>query len=350
MSLWEVAGKKPLQRVPKMRKSFGQKRLFFCLGLLFVLIILPLVFSNPAHVGIFILCGVAGVLAMGWLLILRIGGLSLGQAAFLGIGAYTSALLSKNLGLSPWLGLLLGGVAAGLVAFGIGLIFLRITGLSFAIVTFAFAEIVRLVFSTVDFFGGHGGILDIPNLTPIRLFGMGTLRFHSHIPNYYVLLMIVLVSGLFMWRMDHSALGRTFRSLPQNEDLANSLGINPLYYKLVSFVTACFFSGIAGAFTANYYNVIYPGSYTVMQSIVVQIQGTLGGAASVAFGGILGGSVMVVIEALLLKVDPRFIYIFYGLVIIIITFFLPDGLLSLPREMGKAWRKLAHWKRKSQVI
>lgn len=313
-------------------------RLIF-LGLFIVLVLLPVLFPNPARVGMFISCGVASVLAMGWLLILRIGCLSLGQVAFLAIGGYTSAILSQKLGISPWFGLFFGGICAGFIALAIGLIFLRIRGLYLAIITFAFAEIVRLVFSTLEFFGGHGGILEIPKYPPISLFGWGTVRFDSPFSCYYILITIVLVSGIFMWRMDQSALGRTFRSLPQNEDLAESLGIHPLRYKVISFVTACFFAGMAGAFTAHYYGCLYPGSYSPMHSVIVQIQATVGGAASVAFGGLLGGFLMVMVETFLLNVDSRWVLIFYGTVIILITFFLPEGLLSLPQEIKKFRQK-----------
>jgi branched-chain amino acid transport system permease protein len=300
-----------------------------------ILFLLPVIFPNPARIGMFISCGVASVLAMGWLLILRIGCLSLGQVAFLAIGAYTSAILTQKLGISPWFGLLFGGVAAGLVALGIGLIFLRVRGLYLAIITFAFAEIIRLLFSTLEFFGGHGGILEIPKYPSIPLPGGGAIHFDSPLACYYILAVIVLMSGIFMWRMDHSALGRTFKSLPQNEDLAESLGIHPLRYKVFSFVTACFFAGMAGAFTAHYYGCLYPGSYTVMQSVFVQIQATVGGAASVAIGGLLGGSLMVIVETFLLNIDARWIYIFYGGIILVITFVLPEGLLSLPHEIRK---------------
>ena len=307
--------------------------------LVLALILLPLLFPNPARIGMFISCGVAGILAMGWLMILRIGCLSLGQVAFLAIGGYTSALLAQKLGVSPWIGLLGGGVASGLVALGIGVIFLKVRGLSLSIITFAFAEVVRLVFSTLEFFGGHGGILEIPKFNPLTLPGWGLISFDSPISNYYILLMILFLCGIFMWRMDHSALGRTFKALPQNEDLAESLGVYPLRYKVINFVTACFFAGVAGAFTAHYYGCLYPGSYSVHQSVIVQIQATVGGAASVVLGGLLGGFSMVMIESWLLNVDARWVFIFYGGVIIAVTFILPEGLLSLPQKMKKLLKK-----------
>ncbi len=306
--------------------------------LIMVLILLPIIFPNPARIGMFISCGVASILAMGWLLILRIGCLSLGQVAFLAIGGYTSALLSQKLGVSPWIGLLGGGVASGMVAWVIGMIFLKVRGLSLSIITFAFAEVIRLIFSTLEFFGGHGGILEISPFSPLPLPGGGKIEFDSPFSNYYILLLILIMSGIFMWRMDRSALGRTFKALPQNEDLAESLGVYPLKYKVINFVTACFFAGMAGAFTAHYYGSLYPGSYSVYQSVIVQIQATVGGAASVAFGGILGGFLMVLIESWLLNVDPRWVFIFYGGVIILFTFILPEGLLSLPRTI----RNLVH--------
>ncbi|MEW6184371.1 MAG: branched-chain amino acid ABC transporter permease [Thermodesulfobacteriota bacterium] len=316
-----------------------RKKKIILLFLVLGLFLLPLFFPNPARIGMFVGCGVASILAMGWLMILRIGCLSLGQAAFLAIGGYTSALLAQKAGISPWIGLLAGGTASGVVALVIGVVVLRVRGLSLSIITFAFAEMVRLLFSTLDFFGGHGGITGIPSFTPLPLPALGTVRFDSPLASYYVLLLIVLVCGTVMWRMDQSALGRIFRALPQNEALAQSLGVHPLRYKVISFVTACFFAGVAGAFTAHYYNVLFPGSYTPIQSIFVQIQATVGGVASVALGGFLGGSLMVMVESWLLNVDSRWVYIFYGAVILVVTFFLPEGLLSLPQKIKQFTKK-----------
>lgn len=304
-----------------------------------VLFLLPLFFPNPARIGMFIGCGVASILAMGWLMILRIGCLSLGQVAFLAIGGYASALLVQKAGISPWIGLLGGGIISAIVALGIGVVFLKVRGLSLSIITFAFAEVVRLLLSTLEFFGGHGGLMGIPPFTPLSLPGLGTVRFDTPFACYYILLTIFLVSGLVMWRMDRSALGRTFKVLPQNEELAESLGVHPLRYKVISFVTACFFAGVAGAFTAHYYSVLHPGSYTPVQSIFVQIQATVGGIASVALGGFVGGSLMVMVESWLLNVDARWVYIFYGTVILVVTFILPEGLISLPQKIGKYYKK-----------
>jgi branched-chain amino acid transport system permease protein len=314
-------------------KDNKMKNILGFLVLCVVLLLLPILFPNPGRIGMFISCAVASVLAMGWLLILRIGCLSLGQVAFLAIGAYASAVFSMKFGVNPWLGILLGGVAAGLVALGIGVVFLRVKGLSLSIITFAFAECVRLIISNVEYLGGHGGIMDIPQLPAI-----GPVAFNSPFSAYYVMLAILAVSGIVMWRMDTSALGRTFHAITQNDSLAKSVGVDPLHYKIFAFVTACFFAGLAGAFTAHYYTCLYPGSYGVHHSVIVQIQATVGGAASVALGGLLGASLLVMVETWLLNVDARLVFIFYGIVIIAVTFGLPDGMLSIPRELKKLKR------------
>jgi branched-chain amino acid transport system permease protein len=300
-----------------------------------VVLLLPILFPNPGRIGMFISCAVASVLAMGWLVILRIGCLSLGQVAFLAIGAYASAIFSMKFGVNPWLCLLLGGVVTGLIALGIGAVFLRVKGLSLSIITFAFAECVRLIISNIEYLGGHGGIMDIPQLPAI-----GGVAFNNPFSAYYVMLVILAVSGVVMWRLDSSAFGRTFKAITQNDSLAMSVGVNPLHYRIIGFVVPCFFAGVAGAFTAHYYACLYPGSYGVSHSVIVQIQATVGGAASVALGGILGASLLVIIETWLLNVDARLVFIFYGIVIIAVTFGLPDGLLSVPRELKKLWKYL----------
>src|SRR5271157_4781823 len=112
--------------------------------LAFLLIIFPVVIPDPSYVGMLVACGIASILAMSWIMILRVGHLSLGQVAFLAIGAYSSAIAATKFGLSPWLGLILGGFITAVFALAIGYVVLRIRGLYFAIMTFAFAEVIRL--------------------------------------------------------------------------------------------------------------------------------------------------------------------------------------------------------------
>ncbi len=276
-------------------------------------------------------CGIAAILAMGWIMILRVGHLSLGQVAFLAIGAYTSAIAVMKFHCSPWTGLVLGGLVTALVALGIGMIVLRIRGLYFSIMTFAFAEVIRLGISNTKALGGCEGISGIPVFSPISLPGLPPLEFESVHSFYYLILFLVCLAALVFWRIDRSALGRNCRAIALNENLSQSLGVDILKYKLLAFGSACFFAGIAGGFSAHYYRCLDPTSYTVIGSVLVQIQATVGGVGSIIVGGILGASLITIMDHFLISIDPRLITISSGVIILAVIFFLPEGLVSLPK-------------------
>jgi len=311
--------------------------------LAFLLIIFPVVIPDPSYVGMLVTCGIASILAMSWIMILRVGHLSLGQVAFLAIGAYASAIAATKFGLSPWLGLLLGGFITAGFALAIGYVVLRIRGLYFAIMTFAFAEVIRLGISNSKFMGGVEGISGIPELTPIALPGLSIIKFDSTAACYYLILLLVSGTALALWRIDHSGLGRTCRAVAMNEDLSQSLGIPVFRYKLMSFVVACFFAGVVGAFSAHYYRCLDPTSFTVTASIIVQIQATVGGAGAIVAGGILGATLITVVDHFLISIDPRLIILFMGAIILGVTFFLPEGIVSLPRILKGCGFKVGSW-------
>ena len=302
--------------------------------LIFLLILFPVVIPDPSYVSMLVTCGIASILAMSWIMILRVGHLSLGQVAFLAIGAYSSAIAATKFGFSPWLGLLLGGLVTALFALAIGYVVLRIRGLYFAIMTFAFGEVIRLGISNSKSLGGVEGISGVPEMPPIALPGLPILQFDSVVSYYYLILFLVGVTALALWRIDHSGLGRTCRAIARNEDLSQSLGIPVFKYKLMSFVAACFFAGVAGAFSAHHYRCLDPTSYTVTASVIVQIQATVGGAGSIVAGGILGASLITIMDHFLISIDPRLITLSSGAVILAVTFFLPEGVVSLPGSYG----------------
>jgi branched-chain amino acid transport system permease protein len=157
--------------------------------------------------------------------------------------------------------------------------------------------------------------------------------------------MLLLVGGtaLALWRIDHSGLGRTCRAIAMNEDLSQSLGIPVFRYKLMSFVVACFFAGVGGAFSAHYYRCLDPTSFTVTASIIVQIQATVGGAGAIVAGGILGATLITIVDHFLISIDPRLIIFFMGAIILAVTFFLPEGVVSLPRILKNYGLKVGSW-------
>ncbi|MGA2467557.1 MAG: branched-chain amino acid ABC transporter permease [Thermodesulfobacteriota bacterium] len=309
----------------------AESRKIFCLAILIlILFFIPVLTSDPYYLHMLIMSGIFALNTMGWVLILRVGQFSLGQAGFFAIGAYTSALLVNRLGFSFWGAWPLSGLTAAMVALIIGSVVLRIKGLYFAIVSFAFAEIIRLtIISWPKVLGGLDGLSGIPKPRPFSFMGLIKIDFvTSRVPFYYFLLIIVFIAALIFWRVDTSRLGRIFRCVSQNGDLSESLGINLMKYRVLAFTVACFFSGISGGFFAHYYGVLHPDSFTVSESILIQIQATIGGTASAVAGPVLGATVLTILSEFLRAakhVEP----VLYGGILIVILFVLPKGLIDL---------------------
>jgi len=286
-------------------------------------LVLPFLVRDDYYMHLLILSGIYSVLCMGWVLILRAGQFSLGQSAFLAIGAYSSSLLALKLGLSPWLGLLAGGIAAALAAAILGWIVLRIRGLYFAVITLAFNGVVQLVPANMEFLGGWTG------LTPIPPFTLGGFEFIEKTSWYYLILVLVALSGLVSWRIEQSKLGKYFKATA-NESLAESIGINTVGYRMLAFVIACLFAGLAGGVLASYLTYVAPGDFAVWKSVQVQIQATVGGTGSLVAGPIAGSTMLVIIGEVLRAYAKGLEPLLYGLVLLVVIFFLPDGIVSVP--------------------
>lgn len=301
------------------------------------LCILPAFIKREYWLHVLIMSGIWSILCMGWALLLRIGLFSLGQAAFLGIGAYASAIMCLHFGVSFWIALPLAGVITAIFAFVLGVIILRLKGIYFAVVTFAFGEFLKLLYyDWVSLFGGIGGLSAIPR--PSSLFD---ITFTSKMPFYYVIIVLVVIAGIVIYRIDHSRLGRISRSIGNNTDLAQSQGMNPMMYKVICFVVAAFFAGIAGSFMAHYYTNVSPDSFAVWESIMVQIKSTVGGVNTVVLGPILGAVVMTIVGEFLRGYMSAFEPIFFGVFLILVVFFVPGGLASMWQKFSLFLEKKA---------
>ena len=266
-------------------------------------------------------------LAISLWLILRTGQLSIGHVALMAIGAYTSTLVTMRLGLSFWLGLLAGGLMSAAIAFAIGYLTLRLKGLYFSLVTFALAEVVRLVFNSVapGLFGGPQGITGIPKPS---IFGY---QFDSFLPFYYLIVVIMIAAILVVARIDRSRIGMIFSAISQADNLAESVGINIMKYKVMAFVVGSFIAGVAGSFFAHYYSYISAEHFTFWVSVYVLIYVVVGGSA-VIVGPIIGACALTIAtEGFrgLGDYEP----VVFGSALILVLLFLPDGLASLPGRL-----------------
>lgn len=316
----------------KFSRIFSSHRSKAIAALVIILLILPVFIQDPYIMNIVILSLLFAVLACSWNLICGYTGIfTFGHQAFFGIGAYVSALLSMKLGLSPWLGLLVGGVAAGLIGLFIGLPCLRLRIAPYiAITTLAFSEIARIVcMNLVGLTRGELGLWGIPEFPDIPLWGDLVISFSGgdRTAYYYVILIIFFVSlGLIGWML-RSYIGLAFRAIRDEQDAALSLGIDTTRFKLLAFITSSFLAGVAGSFYAHYILILTPTSVFSVGLMTEVIAVTLVGGLGTFWGPVIGAfSLTVLLEYLREFGEYRFMI--YGAMLVATIMFMPKGVSS----------------------
>lgn len=308
----------------------------FSIAILVVLIlVLPLALSE-FWLSIFISIMSTIVLTSGLRMIYITGRLSLGHTFPVGIGAYTSALLSTKLGLNFWVSFLFGGSMAALIALLIGYIVLRISGVYFVVVTLALAEIlINFLLWARPLTGGVTGIVNIPGPV-IYLPWVGRFEFgYDLLPYYYLIFLIMLVSVAFMHLMERSHIGRIFHALRQNDLLAEHVGVDITSYRVLAFVVASFFAGLVGAFTAHFHHYTCPDDFHVTESLFIQIYTFIGGIGSLA-GAIVGPFAVITVSELF-RFAKEAQPLFYAGTMLLVIMWLPGGLITIPALLKK-WR------------
>ncbi|MBI5967258.1 MAG: branched-chain amino acid ABC transporter permease [Deltaproteobacteria bacterium] len=303
------------------------KRKLIHLIVLTALLVFPALTQDPYLLNLLITTGIWTTSVWGVRLIMTTGQLTLGHAAYMAVGAYASTLLVMKAGLSFWLALPLSGLISAFVALLIGFPTLRIKGVYFAIITFAFAEIIRLIIvHWPSLLGGFGGIPNIPRPEPIF-----SIHFTSRVSYYYLILVISLITYLIMGRMERSRIGKIFSSIHESDTLAESIGINLMKYKIIAFCIGCFFAGLSGSFYAHYFSFTSPEFFTIWPSIYCLIFVLVGGAGSV-LGPPLGSFFLTLVPELL-RVAREFEPVVYAGILFLIMFLLPGGLITLPSRL-----------------
>lgn len=252
------------------------------------------------------------------------GYISLGHAAYAGLGGYGTALLMIHTGLSPWVSLALGALGTAALAVPIGIASLRVRGASFVIVSIALVLILLLVAQSLgDITRGSEG-LRVP-----RPFGPEVMREQQHERFYFIYLAVIAVALLLWWAIDRSQFGAGLKAIREDEDKAQSLGVPTFRYKLIVFVISAFFTALAGGLYALWFGNLDPvfqfsillGSYMVLMSL-------FGGLRSL-FGPVLGavvvGYAMEVFKAY--YGDTQLHLVGLGLLLGLVVLFMPEGVL-----------------------
>ncbi len=291
-------------------------------GLLVLMVAFPFVFTSSyvLRIAITVLMYIVLSLSLN-LLIGYLGQMSMGHAAFWGIGAYTAAILSTRLNFSSLETFLCAMVIAGLFGLLLGLPVLKLKGYYLTVVTLGFCEIVRLVeLNWMDLTRGSLGISAIP---PLNFFGQ---VFKSSRSVYFVALVLVILTIYVVHSIINSRVGLAILSIRDDEVAASSIGIHVFRYKVMVFIIAGMLAGLAGAFYAHYISFIDPSGFTTSASLDLVILAIFGGLGSIP-GAILGTTILTVLPEVMRGL-MEYRGMIYGVIIVVMMLVKPDGLLG----------------------
>ena len=285
------------------------------------------VFTNDYNRGLLVLTVIYAIAGLSLDYIMgQMGQFSFGHAAFWGFGAYVSAKLALDFGLSPWLGFVAATVAAGIVGLGIGLIALRRNrGLELAIVTLGFgvlAWIVALRWRSVT--GGPAGLRKVPSPS---IFGW---EIRSEFSYYYLALGFLLLIVWVLARLEHTRFGRAVRSINENEALASAVGVSARKYYVLAFGFSCALVGFSGALYAHHFRFVNPNLLSLQPMFIFLIIVLVGGSGTL-WGPVLGAAAYVWISEYL-RVIEEFRFLIFGVVLLLIVLFMPRGIYPTLRE------------------
>lgn len=305
------------------------RRTRLALNLLFLLFLflLPVLIKDPYFMHVLVMIILNIFIALSLFIIVRTGQLSIGHAAFMAVGGYSSALMVMKLGISPWLGLPLAGlIVAGFAAL-VGYPCLRIRGFYFVLITFAINEIVRLlVLNLDDLTGGADGLQRIPRFSDIRLLGVPGIRFASLAANYYLILLLCLGAFFFVARLWKSRIGRICEGIETNDRLSASIGIDIMKYKMLMFVIGCFLVGMGGSFFAHYQRFLSPADFTIWNSIYMLMYIQVGGIGSIP--GAIVGAVLITLLTEIFRFALSYQPLIFGCLLILVMLWLPEGVIT----------------------
>jgi branched-chain amino acid transport system permease protein len=296
---------------------------------LLVLVAVLVQFVPSYYTGLLTQVGLYALVTIGLNLFMGYAGqVSLGQAAFMGIGAYTSATLAVKAGVTPWLGLVAGAVVAAFVAYVLSFVALRLRENLLALATLALGIVINVVFNEWDFIGGSSGIKDIPN------FAIGAFTFDQRA--YAVLAWAFVAAGIwFAGNLVRSNFGRALIAISAGELGAQALGVDSERLKRQTFVLSAVYAGVAGAVYASSFSYIDPTSFSFLLSVNFVLMSVIGGIRSL-WGGVIGALVVVALGQILQNVVPvvlpsargDFQSFFLGAILIAMLILLPRGITS----------------------
>jgi branched-chain amino acid transport system permease protein len=292
-----------------------------------LLSVFPLFVPSPYWIHILIMTFIYTVAASSLRTITISGQQPLAHAAFMGIGAYVSAVLGKELGWSPWLTMPIGALMSMVVGVFIGYPFARLRAIYYAMVSLFFGiGVIQVFFVFQRWTQGMSGLVGIP-----PLFGGAG----SKLPDYYFFLLFAVVCLLVLYRFEFSRIGTTLRAIEQSHSVASSVGINEARYRVLALAVGCFFAGIAGAAYAHYNEVLSYTSFTLLATLWLFMYALIGGIESFA-GPVVGTLILFLLPEMSrgLKTYSPFIS---AVILLLVAYLMPQGIAGLPATIRSRW-------------
>jgi branched-chain amino acid transport system permease protein len=305
-----------------LKSSFSKSAILFVGAVLLMAIV-----RNPYHVGILIFLGMNLMITIGLSLLMGYAGqISLGQAAFFGIGAYTTGILTTKLGFPIYLSCPLSILVTVSIAFAVGIPTLRLRGHYLAMATLGLGEIVHIVFNELlSLTGGPSGFGNIPL---IRIFGMELDNDYK----YYIFVWAIVAFILFLsLNLIDSRVGRALKAIHKEEQTASTIGVNTSRLKLSIFVLSAGYAALAGFLYAHFVTFLSPGTFSLRFSVLLVTMVAVGGMGNI-WGAVIGTAVLTLLPEYL-RFFKDFDILIYGVILISIMILRPEGLygIKIPR-------------------
>lgn len=327
-----------------MKDLARRKRLRHSLIALFTIIImaLPFIITNNYYLSVLVIIGIHTTVVVGLCLLMGYAGqISLGHAAFYGLGAYVSGILTSTYGISPWIALAAGAVGTGILAYILGIPIFRLKEHYLALATLGLGLIIQIILiEQVDLTGGPSGLSkSIPYLS------IGSFLLNNDFRYYFLVWTVALIAIILANNVIHSRIGRALRSIHGSEFAAQSLGVDTEKFKLQVFALSAVYASVAGSLYAHYITFISPSPFGMMTSIQFMVMAVVGGLGSL-WGPIFGVTAITVLTEFLKSFMQQFFpqaggeyeIVVFGIILVVIMIFLPDGLTSGMTKTYESWR------------
>lgn len=293
------------------------------------IIVTPLVVDSVYVIGTLVVIGIYSIVTISLCLLMGYAGqISLGHAAFFGLGAYGSAILTVRYGINPWLALVCAAGITGFIAWAIGIPTLKLKEHYLALATLGFGIIINIILNQeTALTGGPSGLPGIPYIA------VGDFVFNNDFSYYYLVWAVVLLTVFICGNIVNSRIGRALRAIHGSEIAAEAMGVNTAQHKLQIFVISAVFASIAGSLYAHYVTVVTPSPFGYKTSIEFVLMAVVGGIASI-WGPMIGAGAVTILTESLRDVIPQLIpgsggeveIVAFGLILAVVMIFMPEGL------------------------